>query len=224
MKMTEIDHYRTFAASEYGHELEQKTRFDTFKPDFVDTRTWTGLLGDDVNNLYHMSHTHQIAKKFAMYEGMREYATHVLLTTAITHDWGEAKIGDIPLPDKTAEDESQEEIAYREIANELYGGVQGKSLSDTVWKVLSHEDEDMGDRFRAIEYIGYCTTAMRAGLVATRLSHGLQHVEADRTDTNRLIGGLFSLEKAVQVHNYPTLAKYVEKYPSIEDQLKDMKL
>lgn len=220
----EIQYYRDFEASEYGQDLAAKTRFNTFKPEWTGTELWTDLLGDDVNNLYHMPHTHEIAKTFALYGGLGELATHRLLHTAITHDIGEAKIGDIPLPDKTAADESREEVAYREIANELWGGVQGKHLADSVWNILKHEDKELGDQFRAIEYIGYCTTAMRAGLVATRLVNGLQTAPVTRNEKDHLVSGLLGLERAVTVHNYPTLRSYVEKYPHIEDVLKEYKL
>lgn len=213
--------YKEFEASDYGKDLRQKSRFGTFKPPWTPTKLWTEILGDDVNNLYHMPHTYDIAKRFALYEGMREAETNRLLITAITHDIGEAKIGDIPLPDKTAADESAERLAYQGIARELWGAKDGDQLTSQVWSVLGHEDEAMADRFRAIEYIGYCTTAMRAGLVATRLAYGLQKAPVSRVENDQLVSGLSGLETMVRTHNYPVLAGYVEKYPSIPDQLKD---
>ena len=215
--------YRTFEQSSYGQDLANRTRFNDFKPDWVTTGLWTDLLGDDVNNLYHMPHTHELAERFALYENIGEVATKTLLTTAITHDWGEAKIGDIPLPDKTSADESREELAYREIANELLGGKQGEELSKTVWSVLKHDNERLGDMFRAVEYIGYCTTAIRAGQVATRIVHGFQNPPVSRSEKDQLVSGLLGLERAVTVHNFPTLKAYVQKYPSIEDQLKEIR-
>lgn len=217
-----VDLYRTFASSEYGQDLETKSRFGVFKPDWTSTEQWTGLLGDDVNNLYHMSHTYELAHRFAMYEGLGQVATEHLLVTAATHDWGEAIIGDIPLPDKTDNDEVNEKVAYSQIAYELLGGVDGGRLVNTVWPVLSHGDKKLGDMFRAVEYIGYCTTAMRAGQVATRLVHGLQQVDSTRSQKDQLVSGLMGLNKAVEVNNYPVLKSYIEKYPSIEDQLKEI--
>lgn len=213
--------FRTFEASQYGEELMQRTRFDTFKPDWVGTELWGQLLGDDVNNLYHMSHTHDLAKRFALYEELGEDTTNVLLTTAATHDWGEAKIGDIPLPDKTEADEKLEKVAYREIARDLLGGKAGDLLTSRTWAVLDPTTKN-GDMFRAIEYIGYCTTAMRAGAVATRLVHGLQSAPVSRNEKDQLVSGLLGLERAVSVHNFPVLKGYVEKYPSIQDQLKEI--
>lgn len=217
--MSEITNlYRTFQASEYGQELESRTRFDVFKPDFVGTAMWTRLLGQDVNNLYHMTHTVGIANEFSQYNGLDRESRGKLLRTAVTHDWGEAIIGDIPLPDKTDADESREEVAYRHIATDLLGQ-HGEELSDEVWEVLSHHDKDHGDMFRAIEYVGYCTTAIRAGKVATALAHGFVRLDVSRPQKEQLMGGLLGLEKAVTVHNFPTLTAYIDKYPGIERQL-----
>lgn len=217
-----VELHRTFEQSEYGKTLAQRTRFDVFKPEWASTELWTDLLGDDVSNLNHMPHTYDLAKRFALYEGLGQVATHNLLVTAVTHDWGEAIIGDIPLPDKTNNDEQNEKVAYAQIAYDLLGGVDGGRLVNTVWPVLSHGDKNLGDRFRAIEYIGYCTTAMRAETVATRLVHGLQTIPAERAQKDQIVSGLLGLSRAVQVGNFPTLKAYVEKYPSIEDQLKEI--
>jgi hypothetical protein len=217
-----VELHRTFEASDYGQTLAQRTRFNVFKPEWASTELWTGLLGDDVSNLDHMPHTYGITKTFCNYEGMGEKDTNRLLVTAITHDWGEAIIGDIPLPDKTHNDEVNEKVAYAQVAYDGLGAVLGGRLVNTVWPVLSHEEEDLADRFRAIEYIGYCTTAMRAGQVATRLVHGLQKAPVSRAEKDQLVSGLLGLERAVTVGNFPTLKAYVEKYPSIEDQLKEI--
>lgn len=198
--------------SEYGEYLVQRTRFNDFKPDFVNTEQWGSLLGEDVNNLYHMAHTKRLAEKFCELSGLNEESTDLLLTTAITHDIGEAIIGDIPLPSKTAEDESKERIAYRKIATELWGD---NGLTERVWSVLGHEDEYHADMFRAIEYIGYCTTAMRAQYAANSLAHGFIELNIPRAHKEQLMGGLYALNKAVEVHNYPILKDYIKKYPAI---------
>jgi len=213
--------YTTFAESPYGQELASRTRWDVFKPGWVSTQLWGELLGDDVNNLYHMPHTHEIAAQFCEGENLDLSTKKTLLTTAMTHDWGEAIIGDIALPNKTAEDEKREKIAYRKIATELFGE-DGEVLTSQVWSVLNHEDKQKGEMFRAIEYIGYCTTAMRAGLTAVRLVHGLEPVDITRDQKDQLLGALLGLEKAVETKNYPILAGYVKKYASIPRQLRHL--
>lgn len=210
--------HQTFSNSEYGQELVQRTRFNDFKPDFVGTEMWGRLLGQDVNNLGHMPHTTELAGAFAGHNDLDPLTTRLLKTTAITHDWGEAIIGDIALPAKTAEDETREQIAWRHIANDLLGSV-GDELGDDVWSILNHRDAERGDMFRAVEYVGYCTTAMRAGKVATGLAHGFVKLDISRAQKEQLMGGLLGMEKAVSVHNFPTLAKYVDKYPGVEQML-----
>lgn len=207
----------TFARSEYGKDLESKSRFGVFKPDWVTTEQWTGLLGPDVNNLYHMPHTYDLAKAFCEGENLDAPTTQVLLTTAITHDWGEALIGDIALPNKTEEDEKREKVAYRQIATELLGE-RGNALTDLVWSVLEKTDPVRGEMFRAIEYIGYCTTALRARHEADLLVHGVKTLDITRDQKDQLTGALLGLHKAVEAKNFPTLAEYAKKFPSISEQ------
>jgi hypothetical protein len=208
----------SFAGSPYGRDLAERTRFNDFKPDFVGTRTWGHLLGRDVNNLHHMPKTAEHAASFGAHNKLDWDIRRELAVVAFTHDWGEAIIGDIALPSKTAEDEKREFVAHREIAGKLFGQ-QGQELSERVWRVLGHEDEELGDMFRAVEYVGYCTTAMRAGRVATALAHGFVRLPITRPEKEQLMGGLLALEKAVSVRNFPILEKYIDKYPGIEQQL-----
>lgn len=211
--------FSTLEESQYGAQLAERTRFNDFKPDWVQTDLWCDLLGPDVNNLYHMQHTQGLAERFAHAEDLDAGRTKLLLTTAATHDIGEAIIGDIALPSKTSDDEKREKIAYRQIVRELFGKRTGDTLTEVVWSVLNKTDPKSGDMFRAVEYIGYCTTAMRAGQTAVKLAHGFRTLEAPRAQREQLLGGLLGLEKAVSVHNYPVLANYVKLYPGIEEVL-----
>ena len=200
--------------SEYGQLLVQRTRFGNFKPDFVDTEMWCNLLGPDVNNLYHMDYTKHLAEDFCDLGNVDPDTKDLLLTVAITHDIGEAIIGDIALPDKTEADEQQEKLAYRKIATELWGEA-GNELTDRVWRVLNKEDAETGDMFRAIEYVGYCSTAKRALLAAESLAHGFIDIGLPRDQKETVMGGLLALHKAVEVNNYPVLKGYIQKYPQI---------
>lgn len=210
--------HTTFSESPYGRDLSERTRFNDFKPDFIDTEMWTRLLGRDVNNLHHMPKTMELATTFGIRNKLDRDTRLELRTVAVTHDWGEAVIGDIPLPSKTADDEKREKIAHRQIAGKLFGQ-QGAELSERVWRVLGHEDEEMGDMFRAIEYIGYCVTGMRAGKVSDAIAHGFVRPPLPRQQVVILQGGLQAMEKNIQVHNFPILNKYIDKYPGIEQQL-----
>jgi hypothetical protein len=211
--------FQTFADSQWGADLVGKTRFNVFKPDWVSTEQWTGMLGDDVNNLLHMPHTYTLAERFCEGEGLDDETSDTLLTTAIVHDWGEAIIGDIPLPDKNTADEKAELVAFATIADKLLGNVRGQALTSRVWAVLGHENKEHGSMFRAIEYLGYCTTALRAKRVADCLAANLITIDAPRRESAQLIGGLLSMHKAVEGHNFPTLAGYTKKYSSLKSEL-----
>lgn len=219
MKHNEL--YQTFADSEHGKNLAEKTRFGVFQPEFASTDLWCEVLGNDVNNLRHMAHTAFLAEKFAAYQDLSTDTTNLLLTTAATHDWGEAIIGDIPLPDKTADHETEERVAYALIAQDLLNESQGADLTNKVWSVLSHEDEEAGEMFKTIEYVGYCTTAVRAGRMALMLANNLTTLPISRVEKDYMVSGLSGLNLAVQSHNYATLAGLGKKYPAVSDMMKE---
>jgi hypothetical protein len=215
------DLHAIFAASEYGRTLDKEVRFGDFKPIDVDNTTWVDVLGDDVNNLLHMPHTQKIAARFCLREAMGDDETRKILLTAATHDWGEAIESDIALPSKTKADEKREEQAFRMIAEDLLGRYDGEELSDIVWDILSKQDEVLGDRFRAIEYIGYNTTAMRAGYMGRAIAGRLIRLPFDRPKTEHISGSLLGLEASLQMQSYPTLAAYAGAYPGIQSIIKE---
>lgn len=211
--------HQTFRNSEYGRTLENNVRFTDFKPESTPNELWQSLLGDDVNNLRHMTYTYELARDFCIGEGMTYEDTSKLLLVAITHDWGEAIVGDIALPSKTVADESKEQMAYLKIAEDLFGQEEGSNIAAEVLPILYKHDPELGDKFRAIEYIGYCKTAMRAGHVANLIAHGFLETGLERKDKEQLMGGLLALQKAVEVRNYPVLSEYIKKYPSIREMM-----
>jgi hypothetical protein len=213
--------YTRFANSEYGQLLESRTRFDDFKPDWVGTELWCGLLGDDVNNLRHMSFTHDLAKRFTDLSEMDGPPRERLLNTAITHDWGEAIIGDIALPSKTSADDVREEFAYRRIGKELLGNNAGR-LAMQVIPVLFKKNVPEADMFRSIEYVGYMSTAFKAGRMALGLAHDIVDVELPRVERQELSGALHSLHRAVEIYNLPIAKDYRKKYPAIRTMLDEV--
>lgn len=214
--------YNTYATSEYGQSMEQKTRFDVFKPEWATTELWCDILGDDVNNLRHMAYTARIAEYFAQGEDLSTDQTNLLLRTASTHDWGEAVIGDIPLPDKTGADERAERRAYATIARDLIGNPDSMRLTSEVWSVLSHEDEDAGDQFKTIEYIGYCTTALKAGKMAVLMSQDISTYNISRVQKDQLVSGLSGLNRAVEVGNFKTLSEMSRRYKSVREIMEEL--
>ena len=208
--------HQLFSNSDFGKILDGNVRFSDFKPVDIDNDTWVDVLGDDVNNLQHMPHTHRLVGRFCLAQTVSEKETNILLTTAMTHDWGEAIDGDIALPFKTEADEISEQASYRFIAGELLGKYEGEELSDMVWRVLNKDDKELGDKFRAVEYIGYNTTAMRAGYMGRAISARLIKLPFDRPKIEHLAGGLIGFENAMQSQSYATLAGYSEKYSGIQ--------
>lgn len=200
--------YETFSSSEYGKTLEGNIRFGDFKPEYIANEVWEALLGDDVNNLRHMLDTYRITRRFMRFGGMDD---DLLKLTAITHDWGEAVVGDVALPDKNRLGvDTQEVEAYKRIASELGYSALLEEVPEVIWG--QHE---LSEPFRVIEYIGYCRTGMRAGLAADAIAHSWVKLDIPRTQREGLIGGLLSLNKAVSVYNYKVLAGYIDKYPHI---------
>lgn len=212
-----LELYDRFAKSDYGRDLEQKVRFDAFKPAATSNTTWCELLGDDVNNLRHMAHTAMIAETFAAQQNLSGDDTRRLLTVAQTHDFGEAIEGDIPLPDKTAADEHRERDAYKLISCELFGDEIGTELTKNVWRVLMREDEEMGAMFNAVEYIGYAQTALRAEWVASTLAHDMTPRGMGRLEAQALTSSLSGLSRLVQAKNFPVLSQHAKRFSAVGD-------
>lgn len=200
-----------FALSGYGYKLNQEVRFGDFKPEYIPNKLWEKLLGDDVNNLKHMPHTLEITRRF---QRAHRIGGELLRLTAISHDWGEAVVGDVALPDKQLLGTDIEEIhAYEVIAANLLG--DDKDLLIDVPEVIWGEHK-LSEPFNVIEYIGYCQTGLKAGRMACLLANGIIRPEIPRAQTDGLIGGLLALNKLVEVKNYPKLRGYVDKYPYID--------
>lgn len=210
--------YDSFAVSGYGQLLETRTRFNDFKPDWVGTDTWCNLLGDDVNNLRHMDYTLGLAKRFVE---LQEIESNDLLVTAATHDWGEAIIGDIALPSKTEADETREKFAYRRIAKEILRD-EARDLSRIVMPILFDKSVPEADMFRSIEYVGYTSTALKAGRVAIGLLHDFVDLDIPRHQREELMGGLMALNRAVEAHNLPTVRDYAKKYPAVRTMVSEL--
>lgn len=202
--------HQTFAESEYGKKLSGEIRFGDFKPEVIDNELWINLLGPDVDNLEHMRDTYNITRRFMR---LGKMDSDLLKLTAITHDWGEAIVGDMALPDKEANPEHwyDEASAYRMIAENLGYSEVVKEVPE----VLYDKQHPLHEPFRVIEFIGYCRTGIRAGLCADGLSHGFIKLDIPRAHKDKLIGGLMSLNRAVELHNYKILTSYMDSYPQI---------
>lgn len=209
--------HERFAQSDYGRHLETQTRFNDFKPGWVDTELWCDTLGDDVNNLRHMPHTSALAYQFCELTEQNEEDTGLLSLTGMVHDWGEAVVGDIAAPSKTQEDENEEAVAFREIAVDVFGE-DGRTITDMVYPIIFGGGR-LADRFRAIEQVGYFRTALIARHQAEMLTYKIHKVERTRAEKEQLVGGLLSLHNSVTIAGFKEIAEYTERYKGMGGML-----
>jgi hypothetical protein len=163
-----------------------------------------GLIGVDVNNLKHIQLTFATARVFLAYcenpdsiwkgtvsveAQFTDDEKAVLLLCAITHDWGEAVVGDIAQPLKTKASEKKEFTELLRIAKEVSGPNTElyEKISESVRVVLQDSDSKLARAFNAIEKVGY----QRSGLIGWLESANWKKVDKDMYD--RLRGMAFSV-------------------------------
>lgn len=221
-----LDVHGLFSATDYGNILLDRSRWGSFKPSWMSDDQFEELIGVDVNNLKHIQLTFATARVFLAYceqpdsvwEGpVSEDAQFtddekvVLLLCAITHDWGEAVVGDIAQPLKTKASEKKEFKELRRIAKEVSGSNTElyEKISESIQIVLVDSNTKLSRAFNAIEKVGY----HRTGLIGFRESVNWKGAESDMYD--RLRGMAFS----VHTHNLEDLIKYAAVYPPVLTQL-----
>ena len=220
------DLHKRFAATEYGEKLKGSIRYEPFKPSEMPNAQWEKLLGADVNNFNHLNVTLGLMKSFlagcakARSElggnipdaiHFSEHDEKVLMVTAITHDWAEAVIGDIPFFEKTELDEKKEVKIYRTMVHEIVGrgknSAESDRLADEVEDVLVNKNSKRGKAFNANEKVGYTRTGLRAWD---------QSFEANNPLKDKLE---FMGVKVVSNH-MPDVLPYSKIYPPIDSYLR----
>ncbi|MFH0891768.1 MAG: hypothetical protein V1867_03235 [Candidatus Falkowbacteria bacterium] len=162
-----IELHNFFAQTKYGQSLVKNIRYGRYKPEHWSNEKWEEVLGIDVNNLRHLLNILMFTKEFVeTAEGMfSEKTKSILLLSAVTHDWGEAVVGDIITDLKTGEQEKKELIAFREVASETLSLYKEKEYYATMNSV---EDVIFSDSFlhsvfkNVVEELAALTTAIRA--------------------------------------------------------------
>lgn len=218
--MNPYELHQTFSASEYGLLLEGNVRAGRFKPGWLSNAGWVELMGDNANNLHHMPYMHDVTLEFCHLTDADRFSKRILTVTAMTHDWGEAIVGDIPAPFKTNDDTQIEHEAFKLIANKLLGEEEGDHITTTVWTVLLHQNPRLGDVFRAIEHFGYTMEGIRAHRLAHYITHDLielPYSEPRRADLSRCLA-----EMAIdfQSNSMPVFAAYSKRYPELQTMLR----
>lgn len=206
------DLHRLFANTVYGQALAPRVRFGRYRPEGVSEEEWQTALGADVNNLEHMRLTYGLTRQFIKYQNM--YGEDVLnredqedlLLAAISHDWGEAVVGDVMFDLKTQKIETDESSAIRNIIHEMFGNGGDElpaRVEQVICEVVENRDTRLGQMFRVIERLGY----LRTGLNAFELSREVEDPEFKT--------GLEWASSNVLLNQIPSLVKVADQYPAV---------
>lgn len=161
--------YSEFCASQYATELAGRPRFDRYRPQAVDASEWIALLGPDVDNLRHHEvvlsqtvdflHDSKNQRPRVHLTDFTPAEENLLISVAITHDWGERKNGDINRLLKTLDDEEAEMVELSRLIIEFSNDA---GLAQSVIEVLTDKESKLGRAFDSIERVGYLDTALKA--------------------------------------------------------------
>lgn len=183
-----LDLYQRYKESDYGVQLFKQPRFgiDTIKPEGISTEVWTFLLGPDVNNLWHLPHSVNVAtmyqilggpqdvhipQDYPMLAGVFSNKHQVLQVAAVLHDIQEAVIGDINIHRKTEESQQREEEVFHTMMQSLYGDYFRDGAIEEIAQIVFHQSNPFGYEFQIIEEMGYVMTALQADHITNGSPH-----------------------------------------------------
>lgn len=175
---------------------------------------WEQLLGPDVNNLEHHWVSYRVMREFLRsHADFSREEQEVLLLTAVSHDWAEAIIGDVPYGQKTNGEEEDELRLIPQIADECFGEDMREPIRRTIKEVLqwkstlrkTGEGPKLSHAFEAVEQLGFLGTGGRAWDEAMK-REGLSPL---------LRSNLQWLGIEVHAGHVPILMHYAETYPAV---------
>ena len=164
--------YNEFSGTSYGQNMAESPRYERFMPEGWLVDQWGLLMGDDMNNLYHMRETIEnacwlIENENQIQPGTFSFEDAVKLTiTAALHDQGEAIVGDIEYGRKTADKEMAERTALRDYESVFVPGLSGRALD--IYRIgrdeiaFGDKNEKLPGAFTTIELIGFINNTLRA--------------------------------------------------------------
>lgn len=212
------DIHENFRGTSYGKILAENIRYRFFKPQETSNAEWESILGPDVNNLEHHWWSYRVTRAFLRaHADFSPEEQEILLLTAVTHDWAEAVIGDVPYGQKTGGEEEEELRLIPAIALECFGEHLARSVRQTISQVLRGKPElrktgegpKLAHAFEVVEQLGYFGTSGRAWAEAHRRT-GL---------SDALRGNLQWLGLEIHAHHLPILLRYAETYPAVRRYL-----
>lgn len=208
------DIHERFAATSYGKTLAANIRYRFFKPPEVSHAEWERLLGPDANNLEHHWVSARVMRAFL--RGNTDFSREeqeILLLTAVSHDWAEAIIGDIPYGRKTTGEEDDELRLIPQIAQECFGEELRSPIRATIEQILqwkptlrkTGEGPKLSHAFEAVEQLGFLGTGGRAWAEAAKR----EELSPILRDNLQWLG--------IEVHagHIPILLHYAEIYPVV---------
>lgn len=144
-------------------------------------------------------------------------AEHMLLVTAYIHDFAEAIDGDVPDPQKTHSeaDMQRERASLIQVLSTLTP--EAEEIADMVLPIMQRTDP-LGERWRAIEIMGYCETAIKAGQELANIQTYANHYAWSDTQRDEVAQGLGRMNREVfwastsQLHEFadqPVIARYL---------------
>ena len=168
------DFWIELAETEHGEQLMNQARFDSYRPEEVETDEWIQVLGNDVCNYHHMQHTAELTQWYmdeskALGQPFADEERELLELTAWTHDFSESLLGDVPDPEKKNDmfEQAEEYMAHVAVMSSVTDFPY--VISRPVLDVMQGRDRVSKD-WRAIEMIGYHQTAVKAGEEAAYIS------------------------------------------------------
>lgn len=230
--------FQRIAESSSGALMSTRSRFDSraMKPSWVGTEDWRTLLGDDVNNLYHLSRSVEIVD---LYQELDQSSSpqipsqypalqtafgskyDLLRVVAVLHDIQEALNGDINYHDKNEETERQERFSFMMLSGFLYGDTFSYEMRQELASIIFDRDSELGKEFSIVEKLGYMMTALEAAEVYGN-DFKLNHIfpAIDEIQIQELRFGIGQIVVNVLPYQIPQLVKAANASRPVEEFLR----
>lgn len=141
----------------YGDRLGSIERWSKFR-DGQTTQEWLELLGPTAVVLSHQEHFVRVAEAILNnHSGLSEEELAKFYLAVAVHDIGEAAVGDIAAPDKTAKDEKRESRGALKLIAAL---PESELVAEAYTEVVAGDNAVLHALFRAIERTEYLLTAI----------------------------------------------------------------